>query len=92
MINLLKFWYWRKYKNIPHPDEIRKIRKNTMVQSKLNTLGEQYDFTLNRKWAITEYYIRNRTINDIANRFNVTRERVRNIIWKFYWDHKRGEL
>ena len=73
MINSIKFWYWRKYKNIAHPDEILNI------VSKLRFSEIDYKWEL-RRYAILKEYALGRDVKEIANKSGVTRERVRQIV------------
>lgn len=71
----LYYCYYRWRYEIPHPDEIYLIL--------LNRLEEP-----NQSWldVVIEYSV-NQPINDIASMNNMTRERVRQIVWKFWRLH-----
>lgn len=94
MIKFVKYWWWRKYKEIPHPEEIAEIRAKVMSdKNKLDTFGRPYNYLLNKKWSITKWYTEDKvTVEQIATEYNVTRTRIRMIIWRFYYDYKRGKL
>lgn len=75
MMNLYYSYYrWRH--NIPHPDEIYLILLNLIEQPEHSWMD-----------MVIEYSV-NQPIQDIAKMHNVTRERVRQIVWKFWRTHK----
>ena len=66
----LKFWWYRRSRHVPHPDEIRSF---------FPIHGTP------REWRIAKYYaLYNFTLEEIAVHLNCTRERVRQIVWKIY--------
>jgi len=74
-INRIKWWYWRTYKSEVHHEEImHMIQKDKIVLNK------------HRASLIYEYAC-GEAIKSIANRHNVTMERVRQIIFKTWRMH-----
>lgn len=77
MINKIKFWYWRKYKSIPHADEMLELYTKNFPES-----VEQKNKYL---WAErTLDYLWTMNIKETADNHDVTRERIRQSVWKAY--------
>jgi len=77
----LMYWYWRKYKDIPHPSEITDLY--------IKSFPESVEDKDNTRWGGVAldyiWYIDGKsTIKNIAEDRKVSRERVRQCIWKAY--------
>ena len=77
----IKYWYWRKYKNIPHPNEVLDMYCKAMPQSvEDKNKYKGAEFVLDYIW----YIHGPETIKIIAEENTITRERVKQCIWKYY--------
>ena len=81
MITAIKYWYWRRFKHEVHPDEVRRLVCDAIIE-KGSRAGH-------RKYQMAALYGQGVSLEDVAKEFNVTRERVRQVAFRIYWDSKR---
>lgn len=79
----LKYWYWRKFKDIPCPEETR--------EAYLARINKNPKLKRIRSHEIARMYATGLDINTIANAFNVTRTRVRWCIYRVCRPYKGPE-
>ena len=83
-MKFIKYWYWRKYKYIPHKDEVFQLYCIVNPESKENYRSTTGLF-------IVQTYMLGLSIESTAKHYNVTRERVRQMVWKYYRKWKRSK-
>lgn len=69
----LYYWYYRKRYSVPHPGEFKGYFPKPLI----------------RKRMMTFMYKHGSSIEEIAEAYNVTRERVRQCIWNQYREMRR---
>lgn len=78
----LKHIYWKYF---GYPDLPPKSFK---IQPKMNQYTDKFYFP--RHYIMANMYVNGFNLKEIAEHYNVTRERVRQCIWKCYWDLHRN--
>lgn len=91
MIKKLIFWYWRKAYSEIHPEELYQILRAIKKSYKTNAFGMPTNWERRKYLVAGEYALNIKPMEQIAEEYNITRERVRQIAWRIYWDYKRGE-
>lgn len=76
LINSLIYWKFRRNNAYPCPEEVIELVAKTPLKS---------DRIIN----IALCFYATRSLEKTAERFDVTRERVRQILWKLYWSVHR---
>jgi len=90
MIKKLIFYYFRRWEKKIHPQELYEILIEIKKTYKTNIYGMPTKWE-NRKFKIAaEYALGFKTIDEIAQEYNVTRIRVDAIAWRIYHDYKNG--
>ena len=74
------YWRWFGYPDLPP--------KSFKLKCKTNQYTNEDYFP--RYYIMTRFYLHGKSLEQIASLFNVTRERVRQCIWKCYWDSYRN--
>lgn len=72
MFKRLKYWWFRRNNGYPCQQEVKELVSKTRLRS-LRTLG------------MAMHYCMSPDIETTAREFNVTRERVRQVLLKLYW-------
>lgn len=90
MIKKLIFWYYRRYLSIVHPEELYQILRAIKKTYKVNSMGRPTTWELRKYKVAGEYALNIKSMDQIAEEYNITRERIRQIAWRIYWDYKRG--
>lgn len=82
MLKRIKYWYWRKYKEIPHFMEMAELYKKAYPTLKRDVdKSKAAGLIIDYLWCLGDPFM---TIKDIAEENNITRTRVKSIIWKYY--------
>lgn len=85
MLNKLYFWWYRRRNFVPHKNEILQIYKS--IKWKID------DPRWNRRRiGMANAYCWGSTLEEIADHYNVPRERVRQVLRRFYRDNEIGRL
>lgn len=90
MIKKLIFWYWRKYKHEVHPEEMYQVLKTIKKTYTKTVFGTIPKWELRKYTIAAEYALNKKTLEQIADEYIITRERIRQIMWRIYWDYKKG--
>jgi len=85
LLDRLKFWYWRKYKSIPHPEELLYYYVMSKVSEK--------ELRRTKGLIMVFDYIKIKDLDRVAKLHRVTRERVRQMAFKYYrnWKTRSGK-
>lgn len=81
MIKRLKYWYWREFKHEIHPEWIKRYVCDAIIAHSARA-GI-------RKYQMAAMYAQGCSFEEVAKEFNVTRERVRQVMWRLYRDSER---
>ena len=86
MVEKFVFWYWRRFKDIPHHLEVAEIYGKAVpesMQDKDKSVGAE--IVLDYIWSLHG----KDTIKIIAEKRRITRERVRQLVWKYFRKWKK---
>lgn len=83
-IKKLYYWYYRNKRDIPHFHEMRELFKDKKLKP-----CQRHKLAYNKNMFLLEY-IEFGDLQELAHNAGVTRERVRQIIWKWWRTAKGG--
>lgn len=87
MIKFIKYWFYMKRYEMPHPEEVMDLLKSRKINSKRN--GVSIVSERIKEYALS-YWHRNGNIDLVAKDHKVMRERVRQCVWRFYRNMKEA--
>jgi len=79
-----KIYNWIYHKRNPDVPAKRDIKEYAEYSS------PRYRYVVDRIWQIALFYSWDLTVEEIAENLNITRERVRQCLWKFYRLNRKG--
>lgn len=104
LLKKFKFWYYRnRFDGMPSPEEIEflgawndycKMIRHTelnMSNKPKNPIAAKMPSSFKRYIEMAASYSKGDSLEDIAKRYNVTRERIRQCIMKYYREKTRAK-
>lgn len=90
MIRRFLFWLYWKQTGLIHPEEMRDVLIQIKKTYKINSMGMPPKWEYRKFKVAAEYAMNTKTLAEIAEEYGITRERVRQITFRIYWDYKKG--